>query len=215
MLDVFINILLWILTLFLTNSPRETSKFFFSVILNINLLNHKDHQPTNELLDSLASNSFLPYILLPTRLTSHSKTLIDNIFSNVIFHEVTYGKITATISDHLPIFSFVSNVFSNSSCQQSYIYERDWSKFVQQNFVLDYFNKDWPDVLQLDQQDVNLFINSLLDNMNSIRDEHTPLKRVNKYKLKFKIKPWIIPAIQKSISAKSNLIKRFIISKDP
>ena len=137
------------------------------------------------------------------------------MFSNAFFHEVTYGNITATISDHLPQFSFVSNVFSNSSCQQPNIYERDWSKFVQQNFVLDYFDKDWPDVLQLDQQDVNLFINSLLDNMNSIRDEHTPLKRVNKYELKFKIKPWIIPAIQKSISAKSNLIKRFIISKDP
>ena len=91
-------------------------------------------------LDSLASNSFLPYILQPTRLTSHSKTLIDNIFSNVISHEVTSGNITATISDHLPQFLFVPNVFSNPSCQKSNIYERDWSKFVQQNF--DYFNKD-------------------------------------------------------------------------
>ena len=51
--------------------------------------------------------------------------------------------------------------------------------------------------------------------MNSILNEHGPLKRVNKYKLKFKSKPWIIPAIQKSISVKNNLIKKFIISKDP
>ena len=128
---------------------------------------------------------------------------------------MTSGNITATISDHLPQFLFVPNVFSNPSCQKSNIYERDWSKFVQQNFVLDYFDKDWSDVLQLDQQDVNLSINSFLDKMNSILDEHAPLKRVNKYKLKFKSKPWITPAIQKSISVKNNLLKRFINSKDP
>ena len=128
---------------------------------------------------------------------------------------MTSGNITATISDHLPQFLFVPNVFSNPSCQKSNIYERDWSKFVQQNFVLDYFDKDWSDVLQLDQQDVNLSINSFLDKVNSILDEHASLKHVNKYKLKFKSKPWITPAIQKSISVKNNLLKRFINSKDP
>ena len=136
-----------------------------------------------------------------------------NIFSNVISHEATSANLTATISDHLPQFLFVPNVFSNPSRQKSNIYERDWSKFVQQNFVLYYFDKDWSDVL--DQQEVNLSINSFLDKMNSILDEHAPLNRVNKYKLKFKSKPRITPAIQKSISVKNNLLKRFINSKDP
>ena len=194
---------------------KESKQVFLLGDFNIDLLNYNDHQPTNEFLDSLASNSFSRYILQPTRLTSHSKTLIDNIFSNVISHEVTSVNITATISDHLPQFLFVPNVFSNPSRQKSNIYERDWSKFVQQNFVLDYFDKDWADVLQLNQQDVNLSINSFLDKMNSILDEHAPLKRVNKYKLKFKSKPWITPAIQKSISVTNNLLKRFINSKDP
>ena len=56
-------------------------------------------------------------------------------------------------------------------------------------FALANFDKDWSDVLQLDQQDVNLSIESFLDNMNSLLDEHAPLKRINKYKLKFKSKP--------------------------
>ena len=64
-------------------------------------------------------------------------------------------------------------------------------------------------------KDVNLSINSFLDNMNSILDEHAPLKRVNEYKLNFKSKPWITPAIQKSISVKNNLLKTFINSKYP
>ena len=31
--------------------------------------------------------------------------------------------------------------------------------------------------------------------MNVILDEHAPLKRINKYKLKLKSKPWMTPAI--------------------
>ena len=45
-------------------------------------------------------------------------------------------------------------------------------------------------------------------------DEHAPLKRINKYKLKFKPKPWITTAVQKSITDKNKLLKRFINAKD-
>ena len=56
------------------------------------------------------------------------------------------------------------------STQKSNYYERDWSKFKQQNFILDYFDKDWADLLQIDQQNVNLSLNSFLNNINSILD---------------------------------------------
>ena len=38
------------------------------------------------------------------------------------------------------------NIFSNKSD----IYERDWSKFDQENFILDYFSLDWEDLLKID-----------------------------------------------------------------
>ena len=154
---------------------KENKQVFFLVILIL--------KRTNKFLDSFASNSFIPYILQPTRITSHSKALTDHIFSNIISHEVISGNITATIYDHLPQFLFAPNVLSKNLCQKFNIYERDWSKFIQTDFVLDYFDKDWSDVLQLDQQDVNLPIESFLDNMNSILNEHAPLKRINKYKV--------------------------------
>ena len=104
---------------------------------------------------------------------------------------------------------------SNLSTQKSNYYERDRSKFKQINFILDYFDKDWTDLLQIDQQNVNLPLDSFFKNINSILDVHAPLKKVNKYKLKFKTKPWITPALQKSISIKNNLLKKFITAKDP
>ena len=50
--------------------------------------------------------------------------------------------------------------------------------------------------------------------MNLILDEQTPLKRIYKYKSKLKSKPWIIPAIQKSIIAKNNFLKRLRNAKN-
>ena len=40
------------------------------------------------------------------------------------------------------------------------------------------------------------------------------IKNVSKYKLKFKTKPWITPALQKSISTKNNLLKKIVTAKD-
>ena len=96
---------------------------------NINLLNYNDHQPTNDFLDSLVSNSLMTFILHSTRITSHSKTFIDNIFSNFISNEIIFGNIMATISDHLPQFSFAPNIMSNPSTLKSNLYERNWLKF--------------------------------------------------------------------------------------
>ena len=65
------------------NSKEQKSVFLLGDFY-INLLNYNEYNQTNEFFDSLTSNSFIALILRPTRITSHSNTLIDNIFSNVI-----------------------------------------------------------------------------------------------------------------------------------
>ena len=67
---------------------KERKQFFLLGDFNINPQNYNDHQPTNDFLDSLPLNSFIPYILHPARITSHSKTLMSNMFSNVISPEI-------------------------------------------------------------------------------------------------------------------------------
>ena len=170
---------------------------------------------TNEFLDSLASNSFISLILQPTRITSHSTTLIDNIFSNVIDPDIISGNLTATISDHLPQFAIIPNMFGNISGNKSKIYERDWSKFDRENFILDYFSVDWEVLLKIDEKNVDNSTKMYLDRINILLDTYALLKRINKYKLKFKSKPWITLGLQKSISAKNKLFKNFINKKDP
>ena len=64
---------------------------------------------------------------------------INNIFSNVIDPDVISRNFTATIFDHLPQFSIISNMFGNISGNKLNIYERNWSKFDRDNFFLDCF----------------------------------------------------------------------------
>ena len=152
------------------------------------------HNPTYEFLDSLACNSFVPCILQPTRLISHSIRLIDNIFSNIISPEAISGNLTSTISDHLPQFMIVPNVFSNPSpppLNKGNLFERDWSNFDQKNFILDYFYIDWDVTLKLDEENINFSTESFLNKINSLLSNYDPLKKINKYKLKFRSKPWI------------------------
>ena len=48
------------------------------------------------------------------------------------------------------------------------------------------------------------------DKTNKLLDIYAPLKRINKYKPKFKSKPWITLGLQKSISVENKLITNFI-----
>ena len=160
----------------LENISKVEKSIFLIEDLNVNLLNYNEHNQTNEFLDSLASNSFIPLILQPTRITSHSNTLIDNIFSNVIDPDIISGNLTATISDHLPQFSIIPNMFGNIPGNKSNIYERDWSKFDRENVILDYFCVDWEDLLKIDELNADNSTKKFLDKINLLLDTYAPLK---------------------------------------
>ena len=74
-------------------------------------------------------SSFFPFFI-PTRITDHSATLIDNIFFNSIEHFTSSGNIVHDLTDHLPTF-IVFNKFSTLPYNVK-IFKRDYSKFMVQ-----------------------------------------------------------------------------------
>ena len=74
---------------------------------NIDLIKSNQHIATDNFLSSMNSAGLHPLISLPTRVTSTSATLIDNIFTNNFCSDVTSGLIVSSISDHFPIFAFL------------------------------------------------------------------------------------------------------------
>ena len=68
----------------LTKMSFEKKEVILIGDYNINLLNCDSDKNTCDFLELMLSFSLLPRIIKPTRITSRSQTLIDNIFFNEI-----------------------------------------------------------------------------------------------------------------------------------
>ena len=90
---------------------KENKSVFLLGDFNVDLLKYDKHATTNEFLDSLSSHMFLPHIVQPTRISTTSKTLSDNIFSNIPTPSSVSGNLTSSISDHLPQVLIVPDIF--------------------------------------------------------------------------------------------------------
>ena len=62
-------------------------------------------------MNTIFSQSLVPLISRPTRITDSSATLIDNIFLSSPSN-LKAGTIVADISDHFPIFVLIRSMFS-------------------------------------------------------------------------------------------------------
>ena len=93
------------------NRNKSIENCFITGDFNANLINVDNHHPTETFLNNFISNSFLPYIHLPTRITYNSATLIDNIFvfqrKTKKFQNAISGSLYSDISDHLPCFAII------------------------------------------------------------------------------------------------------------
>ena len=78
----------------------------------INNLNRDSDGDTSSFIDTIYSNSLYPTINIPTRITSTSKTLIDNILYSNITKSIPVGNIVTSISDHLTQYIFIHSEIS-------------------------------------------------------------------------------------------------------
>ena len=83
--------------------------------LNENLLKYNEDKQTSEYLDMLVTLGFMPIITKPTRITDHTATLIDHIYTNTPEKLMKSGLCLADISDHLPIFCTIANTLPTVS----------------------------------------------------------------------------------------------------
>ena len=90
---------------FLKKVTAEKKVTYLMGDFNMDLLKTETDEKIGNYYDIWTSHLFVPHITLPTRITTRSKTLIDNIFSNDSdFANGVSGNFTFSISDHLPQF---------------------------------------------------------------------------------------------------------------
>ena len=192
---------------------REKKLVYLMGDFNLDLLQTENNDKIGEYYDILTSHLFVPHITLPTRITSTSKTLIDNIFSNdPNFSTGISGNFTFSISDHLPQFLLLPDELKGPPKKHNIL--RRKKNFIKEDLVADVINTDWNSVVSPEKMDSNNSLNSFKDTIYKILDKHMPLKKASKKELKLEAKPWITPGILNSIKRRDLLLNKYIKAPD-
>ena len=94
---------------------REGKRLILLGDFNINLLSYIENKDVKSFVDILQSSLITPTINLPTRITSQSSTLIDNILVSHFSSKIYSGNLLVGLSDHMPQLAIISNEYEDNS----------------------------------------------------------------------------------------------------
>ena len=149
---------------------------------------------TPEFLDMLLDLGFMPLITKATRITDHTSTLIDHIYTNTRHKILNAGICLADISDHLPIVCTVANKLPVTNDVRPY---RDYLSFDNNAFLKDIEQTHF--ISLIDAADVNEGMNRRMKTLEIISNKHAPIRKLSTKKKKQVNKPWLSNAIIISI----------------
>ena len=128
-------------------------------------------------------------------------SLIDNIFSNNIYDEISGGNIYLTLSEHFSQFASISR--EKIDVKKMNIYDRDFSNYSPADFR-DVSIQSW----NLSNIDANCLFSDFLFKLKGCADRHAPIKKLTNNEIKLKARPWISPDLAKMIRIKNKLFRK-------
>ena len=91
-----------------SSQRKDTPEIIIGVDHNLDLLKGQIHLPTRHFIDRIDELNLIPTITQPSRITSHSATLINNIYISQGLHRYFESLLLLTdISDHLPLITMM------------------------------------------------------------------------------------------------------------
>lgn len=195
-------------------SKKKISCFIVGDI-NIDLIKYDSSRDISAYLSNLLLHNFLPSILLPTRITLKSATLIDHIYyyegnNRKKEVEIFSGNIFSDLSDHLPNFVILRNVKSKPDLHNR-PFVRLYSKENNKHFQNCLKAIDWNLVLfNIDEVDTSF--DKFCSLVNNAFESSYPLTRVSRRALKDK--KWMSSGLKKSCKTKNKLYKRWLVTKN-
>ena len=195
---------------FLQKLDSQKKKCFLMGDINSDLLRVEENRHTNDVLNYMFSSSFYPLISRPTRITSTSATLIDNIFVNSLEDSFTSGLLLTDISDHLPIFQITTTI---ANAYTTPIKETKHRQITSETLAL--LNQklkceSWKEVYR--EENPQYAYTTFYKILYNAFDQTVPLMR-QKIRLpckKPRQTPWITKEILAARKLKNKLYKRFI-----
>ena len=191
--------------------------------LNIDLIHYANDVNCQNLIDTTTNHGFIQLISRPTRVTDHSATLIDHIYTNKINSIINSSIITFDVSDHLGTLATISlndkfdraTTIRNKKTETSKPNYRMFNEANDETFRQLIANEDWSAILV----EPNLNSEAQCDRFVEIYTKHynsaypTNKERVRRKKERANPKPWILPWLEEACDRKNRLYHQFV--KDP
>ena len=199
----------------LVSIERHSSKQILLVgDFNIDLIKHQHDPIGQQLIDLMARHGFVQVINRPTRITDHSMTLIDHIYTNKVHNMISSGVVTYDISDHLGTsITFTLNDDVAPTLDLDDI-DGHFAKFDEENlakFRQLIEEQSWDDVLnESDAQQKYSKFAELYTNLYSAAFPQTTARRKRQ---RASPKPWILPWLEEACHRKNLLF--FVFVKEP
>lgn len=177
---------------------------------NFNLLNHDSHSPTADFINTFFTANYIPLITKPTRITQHSSTLLDNIFTNSTnFHNTHSGILISDVTDHLPVFHLLnSSTSSHNKCAASHQPKPLINTRTLSNMNRSLLTTDWTTITTI--EDPSQAYTQFIDAITEAYHEHIPLHLTHNKKSH---KPWISRALLTSVKRKNKLYSIYLKHK--
>lgn len=190
--------------------PRSYQQVIIGTDQNIDYLklHTKNH---SDFLHMVISHGYTPCINQPTRVTTTTATLIDNIYTKGIVPTESH-VFTSHTSDHYPIMiNFDTpppHSFKNSVSFQS----RKFTADANSNIETDLITHNWH---SLHSMDTNTAFTHFMNILSQSIDTHAPLRTVTINKKHLRREPWFTKALQTSSKKLRHLYKQFISTTSP
>src|ERR1043165_8156647 len=200
----------------LTVYKNRNKRIFLAGDFNIDLLASETHIPTADFADCLTSHHFLPLILQPTRITTTTATLIDNIFTNSPASVTNSAIIISDISDHLPVITWIENTSKPLNKLGNPQLVRTVNDNTISNFRLLLDKLDWSPVLSLcSKNESNLAYALFIKLIQFNYDQAFPLRPRGTTKRKSAQNPWMTQGLLNSTKKKAKLYVTFVKNPTP
>jgi len=136
---------------------KEKKRCVFLGDFNINLLEYNKKVEVDNFIDTICSHNIFPTVLLPTRITADSTTLIDNILISQDKKLYESGNLLVGISDHLP--QFLIPIAQKNNLKNSHHSYKDWKSWNIEGFKQDFVGIDWKNFIKPEKRDPDYSFN--------------------------------------------------------
>ena len=190
---------------------RENKICYLAGDFNVDLLKSESCDFSNRFIEQLFTSSFFPLITKPTRITAHTATLIDNIYTNDSekINNSINRIILTDISDHLPIIHMcnMDNYKQIKSIDKTR-YTRTINDESIRNVTDEIRGLTWEEILNANTNPDNAY-NNFLEIYLTAYEKHFPQKLI-KNRIDKNRSPWMTNGLLKSVKRKNKLYKTFL-----